>query len=130
MIFDIATQNYYEQSLGNNTFFDIRDDFTAIWKNIYYKEKSINKAEITFFIDDGTGRYERYEDNIIEKIYFEDDILELISSSGLENKGIYSEFTFKEPDFKSERIFFVAENVFDPNKEKLMKSRNEKSEII
>jgi len=126
MIFDIATPLYFEQSLGNNTFFDIRDDFAVIWENCYSKSKSINTANITFFLKDckidknsGEEKYIRSEDVIIEKVYKADDILEMIENSGLENTGIYSDLTFKKPDFETNRIFFVAENRNDPFKENL-----------
>jgi len=126
LMFDIATRSYFEQSLANNTFFDIRDDFAVIWENIYSKSKSINTANITFFLkefknsqDNGEEKYIRLEDVIIEKVYNADDIIEMLENSGLENTGIYSDFTFKKPDFDSNRIFFVAENRNDPFKEKL-----------
>ncbi len=131
MIFDIATSHYFEESLGNNTFFDIRDEFTVIWENCYRKTKGINTANITFFIKDDTNeendikaqyyddKFIRKEDIIIEKVYSTDDIIDVIQNNGMENTGIYSDFTFKKPHLRTNRIFFVAENRNDPLKENL-----------
>lgn len=126
IIFDIATQYYFEEHLGDNTFFDIRDEFALIWENSFYSSKNENTANLTFFVKDDTGRYIRSEEVIREKIYHPDDIMELINSCKLEVAGIYSDFTFTKPGLDTERIFFVAENKNDSLKDSLSKNRPHK----
>jgi len=124
LIFDIASDYYFSEILGNKTFFDIADAYTIIWNNMYNAKSCRNKAEITVFEENEYGDYARLEETIIEKHYSTNTIVELLSKNNLDITAQYSDFRFVKPSQKTERIFFVAENKIDLMKENLKLESN------
>ena len=48
-ILDTTTKHHFEETLGNNVFYEDYDDFTLLWVNHYDKDEKINHAELTLF---------------------------------------------------------------------------------
>lgn len=124
LIFDLATPYYFENKLADKTFYDIRDTFALIWQNTYNPRKSVNNAELTFFIESSDGEYMRGEEIIKEKSYPVEFIENMIKDSGLEIVQKYRDFTFQKPTPITERVFFVVENRHDKFKEDILRNSN------
>lgn len=111
LIFDVLTRTYFEKELGDNVFFDIRDDFVVIWKNTFDKNRDFNTASITLFSSEGkSGLYSRKEQKILERVYSEKTLKNIILKNGLSVENCYGAFTYKAPSDNTKRIYYVVKN--------------------
>lgn len=106
-IFDINSQYKLQNVLGENVFFEIGDDVSYIWQNFYDKRKKMCEFDLTFFIKENSY-YKKYEEVHIEKAYDVFEIKEIIEESNLRLVRICDNLTFRKPNKKSERIFFIC----------------------
>lgn len=121
LIFDLATKYYFENIIGNQFFYDIKEQYTLLWENKLNKTKNLSVSELTFFIEQLDGSYIRGEETIKEKIYTEAFIENLIKNSNLTLLKKYDELNLKKASDVSKRIFYVATNKDDKWKNDLSK---------
>ncbi len=107
-IFDINTIYKFENILGSSSFCETTENSAYIWENYYDREEMINEFYVNFFIEKENGLYERFEEYHYEKGYSAEAVSLLLKKAGLNLMGIYDELSFKKPNDKSERIYFVA----------------------
>lgn len=119
LIFDLATPHYFEQVLGNQMFYDIKESYTLIWQNAVDLKKGRSRSELTFFIRQEDGSYLRGEECINERIYSAKEIESLVQGSDLTLLKQYDGLSFRKPAATAERILFIAENRGDEWKKNL-----------
>ena len=83
-IFDIGTEDYFENTLGDNVFFEDYDDMTLLWTNEYDRETKISTSELTLFYTRDGENYRRTDGTLYERFYSEKTIRELAEKYGLE----------------------------------------------
>lgn len=106
-IFDLNTIYKYEQ-LGESVIAENREASSFIWENWYDEEEQINEYDLTLFIENKEGLYEKYEETHYQRAYELDTICELLKEAGLKLEAVYDAFTFEAPKADSERVYFVA----------------------
>ena len=106
-IFDLNTIHKYE-TIGEQVIAENRDEGSFIWENTFYEDENINEYDLTLFIKDENGKYDKYEENHIQRAYCLDRIKELISEAGLEYVTSYDAFTKNPVRKDSERIYVIA----------------------
>ncbi len=106
-IFDINTEYKLSKVLGNNVFYDVRDDVSYIWQSAYDSRKKLCNYDVTFFVQQDE-LYRRYDEIHTERAYKIDELSDLLTASGLVSLNIYDELTFNSFNSKSERVFFVC----------------------
>ena len=106
-IFDLNTIHKYE-TIGEQVIAENRDEGSFIWENTFYEDENINEYDLTLFIKDENGKYDKYEENHIQRAYCLDRIKELISEAGLEYVTSYDAFTKNAVRKDSERIYVIA----------------------
>lgn len=107
-IFDINTEYKYEQVIGDSVIADNRDDESFIWENTYYSDEKINEYEVTLFLKQENGLYEKHVETHYQRAYDLEEIKELIKLSGMELVAVYDAFTKEPVREDSERIYIVA----------------------
>lgn len=107
-IFDMNTMYKYRELLADNTFAEDREESSFIWENFYDEEEEINQYDLSLFVRDEDGRYEKYEETHLQRAYEQTRVEELIAQSGLELLHVYDAFTKNTPVKDSERIYFVC----------------------
>ena len=107
-IFDISTEYKYAEILTDNIFCDIAEDAAYIWQNAYYPDKHINEYLVTFFIENSSGQYGRYEELHELHVFSATEIFSALKSSGFIEIKTFDADGFKSPNDNSERIFFSA----------------------
>lgn len=111
-IFDINTEYKFKEVLSDNTYSDANDFMVCVWENFFDDEQKINEYYANFFIkNENDNFYERFEEYHYEKAYDVSTIINLIEKSGLKFLSVYDAFTFDKPNEKSERIYFVAQEI-------------------
>lgn len=106
-ILDTTTRHHFEESLGENVFYEDYDDFTLLWVNHYDKDNKINHAELTLFELCEDDLYERYDGELTARCYSSEEIEEMAKSAGLKTYAKFGDLNREEPSGKDERIFYV-----------------------
>lgn len=106
-IFDLNTITKYE-SIGDSVIAENREEGSFIWENTYYEEEQINEYDLTLYIKDKNGKYDRYYENHLQRAYSLDRIKELLEIAGLKFVASYDAFTRNPVNEESERIYIIA----------------------
>ncbi len=109
-IFDINTEYKYKNILASNTFAETTKDAAYIWENFYDEEQKINEYYMNFFVKHKVN-YKRFEEFHYQKAYSINEIKMFIEESGLKLLDVYDAFTFDEPKFDSERVYFIVQEI-------------------
>lgn len=107
-IFDMNTPYKLEHVLGDNLFYEIRDDITYLWKTGYQAETAICSFELTFFVREAEGIYRRLDEEQKQKAWEIGEIRFLLEESGMELVNVFDAFTANSPYAETERYFYVA----------------------
>ena len=116
LIFDMhAIQKFY-QYFQNEVYVDELEEGMYIWKAIS-DEDHIVHHEMTFFIKDTDQKYVRFDEYHTQKVYFVDEIQQLLENIGFEIETIFADFDLNntidetsdyDMNEEIERIFFIA----------------------
>jgi SAM-dependent methyltransferase len=106
-IFDINTEYKMSKVLGNNVFYDVRDDVSYIWQSAYDSGKKLCTFDVTFFAKQGE-LYRRYDEIHNERAYKVSYLKELLIKNGIETLGVYDGLSLKAVHPRTERAFFVC----------------------
>lgn len=109
-IFDMNTRFKYETLLSENTFAENREDCSFIWENFYDPEDQINEYQLTLFIQNGAGAFDKFEELHFQRAYLVEEVTDVIERSGLSLKSILDVDTMREPTEESERLYYIVSN--------------------
>lgn len=107
-IFDFNTVYKYETVIGDSTIAENRDDCSFIWENYYHKKEKINEYDLTLFIEQENGYYEKFEETHYQRGYTLSQMREIVEKAGMEWMTAIDADTEGEVTAKTERIFAVA----------------------
>lgn len=107
-IFDLNTLYKYRELLGEQTICENREDASFIWENIYDEEEQINEYDLTLFVQEESGLYQKFEETHFQRGYELLTIRRLLEAAGMEYVTAYDAFTREEPGEDSERIYVIA----------------------
>ena len=107
-IFDLNTEYKYRELLADNTFAEAREESSFIWENWYDPADQVNEYDLTLFIRNDEGLYEKYEETHYQKAYALETVCQLIRQAGMKLEAIYDAFAFEKPRPDSERVYIVA----------------------
>ncbi|HHY64474.1 MAG TPA: class I SAM-dependent methyltransferase [Clostridiaceae bacterium] len=108
-IFDTNSPYKLERILGSEIYYELDDDIAWIWQNTYDSKKRTATFDITFFVKNKDGLYERFDETHKEKAYTREEIECALESSGLKSLGCFGNLNFLEPTPDEERIFYIAQ---------------------
>lgn len=107
-VFDINTPYKYQELLAENTFAETRDEGSFIWENFYDEEEQINEYDLTLYIREEDGRFQRFEETHFQKCYELKTIQRLLEEAGLEFIAAYDAYTKEPANEECEKVLFVA----------------------
>lgn len=110
-IFDLNTEYKYRKVLGDSVIAENREESSFIWENWYDEETQINEYDLTLFIREESGLYEKYEETHYQRAYSLDTVCRLLQEAGLKLEAVYDAFTMDAPGKRSERVYVVAREV-------------------
>ncbi len=108
LIFDISSYYKLANVLGNNMYGENREDVAYMWQNYFDEEENLVEMELSFFIKDENGKFDRFKEVHQQRAYTEDEIIEMLNEAGFEYIKTYGDFKFEAPNEETERIFFVC----------------------
>ena len=107
LIFDIVTEEIFEEVFENGIFLDEEPEYTSIWR---YEKKGKNKyfVEIDLFIrqQEGDNLFRKYNEQHNKFIYEPEWVVETVQKAGFK---IFDAAT--NPDFGERRIFFIFKKI-------------------
>lgn len=106
-IFDISSYNKLHYILGNNTFYDEKNNIHYVWNNIYNEEFDTVDMDLMFFVPEGS-LYRRFDEHHVQKAYKNEMLIKLLLGTGFSKVETFDSFSFENPKEDSERIFFAA----------------------
>lgn len=109
-IFDMKTEYFYREILGDCTLADNRENASYIWDNAYDREKGINTYLLTVYelVDDDRDLFQRTDELHRQRAYPLKQVGEMLEARGFDLVGIYEALTEQAPDEESQRVYFVA----------------------
>ncbi|MBE5964394.1 MAG: class I SAM-dependent methyltransferase [Lachnospira sp.] len=105
-IFDLKTEYYYANTLGDTVLVDNREECSYIWENSFDRETKVNSYDLTMFIKEGDG-YQRFKEFHEQMAFSRKQIKQCIAMAGFKLMGEFEAFTFKKPGKKSERLYYI-----------------------
>ena len=109
-IFDVNTPYKYKEVLGNQIFADQTEEAAYIWTNYYDEEEEINEYEVSFFIQDKDGKYNRSIENHYQRAYNMEQVKALLEEAGLEVLEVNDNYSNEPLGELSERATFIVRN--------------------
>lgn len=110
-IFDMNTVYKYREILGEQTIAENRPEGSFIWDNYFDEEEKINEYDLTLFVREEDGRYQKFEETHFQKAYDIESVKEAVKEAGLKLVGVYDAWTRNEPETECERVCFVVQEV-------------------
>ena len=107
-LFDMNTPYKYRELLAENTFAENRSEGSFIWENFYDDKEQINEYDLTLFIRNEDGLFEKYEETHYQRSYEMEQVRSLLEKAGLTLLGIYDAYTDSPLMEESERAMFIA----------------------
>lgn len=108
-IFDVNSPYKLSKVLGNEVFFELGDETSWIWNNTYDRKRKCTTFDLTFFVKNNEGLYERFDETHTERAYTRAEIVRTLAGAGLKLLGDYGELRFESPRPEEERIFYIAQ---------------------
>ena len=107
-VFDMNTPYKYRELLSDNTIAENREEGSFIWENYYDEDEQINEYDLTLYIKEEDGRYQRFEETHFQRCYELSTIQRLLQEAGLEFVGMFDAYTKEPVSNESEKVLFVA----------------------
>ena len=92
-IFDLKTEHFFREVLGNSTDGASEEHAAYILENDYDEEEHLNSAFLTVFEEQEDGRFERFTELHEQRAYGIPEIREMAEKAGLEFAAAYRAFT-------------------------------------
>ena len=108
LLFDVQTPYKLQEYLGNHIFTLHRDDIEYIWENHFDKESQICTMDITFFVRQENGLYQRETMCQEERVYDLELLQMWLKYSDFELIGVYGELSDEKLQPEAHRAVFVA----------------------
>lgn len=107
-VFDLNTPYKYREILGEQTIAENREEGSFIWENYFDEEDGVNEYDLTLFIREEDGRFQKFEETHFQRSYSLSEVQEALFEAGMEFVTAYDAFTKEAPKEDSERIYIVA----------------------
>lgn len=112
-IFDFNTDYKYREAIGNRTIAENREDCSFIWENEYDEKSGVNEYDLTFFVMDDDGRFDRFEETHYQRGYTAEAIRKMLEGAGFDLIEMSDSESGEDIRKDSQRIYVVAKCLKD-----------------
>lgn len=106
LAFDISGAYKLAEMLPGNLFYEDGEDITYFWQSEY--EDGLCKMELTFFVRQENGLYERFDERHFQRAYSGDEIRGMLKKSGFNRIECWDGYNDRPAAENSERLLFIA----------------------
>ncbi|GFH43376.1 SAM-dependent methyltransferase [Lactococcus hodotermopsidis] len=107
-IFDVHSVHQIDDVFPNYAYHENEEDFAFVWDSFSGEKPHSITHELTFFVSDGKGKFERRDEVHDERTYTIDDYLNMLDNAGFIAVNVFADFEDAAPTDDSARWFFVA----------------------
>ncbi len=107
-IFDMNTEYYFKNILGNSMYSDINSKNAYIVENTFDCEQNINTYKLNLFIENEKGSYDKNIEIHKEKARNPKDVIKLLNLANFKFLCLLDTYDLNIADDKSLRIYFVC----------------------
>ncbi len=107
LFFDISSRYKLVNTIGNNVFTDSTAEVTYVWSNELSEKQDKVEMDLTFFVKNEDGTYDKKEESQIQYIYDVKNILYWLKEVGFSDVSVFGE-NDGEPLDDEQRIYFTA----------------------
>ncbi|MDQ0244522.1 SAM-dependent methyltransferase [Bacillus fengqiuensis] len=107
-LFDVHSPYKMDKVFAEETFAYAGDDASYIWDCFEGEHEHSVEHELTFFVRDETGRYERFEESHQQRTFSAEVYEEWLRQAGFDDIQVTADFLSHSPTNTSERLFFSA----------------------
>jgi hypothetical protein len=107
-VFDMNTRYKYEQLLAENTFAENREEGSFIWENTYDPDSRINAYDLTLYIEETEGLYQRFQEEHLQRAYDLEEIQAALETAGMEFVQALDADTMDSLRETTERMYVIA----------------------
>lgn len=107
-LFDLKTPYYFREVMGDCVLAENQEDGSYIWENYYYEEEQVNEYDLTLFVREPSGLFQKFQETHYQKAYETETVLRLLKEAGLVPLAVCDAETKDAPEADSERIYIIA----------------------
>jgi SAM-dependent methyltransferase len=114
-VFDVNTREKFNAVWNDSCFVAVdRDDLFGVYQSWYQPETGISPLALSFFVRSADGRWDRFDEEHVERAYPLDELTTLLNASGFTVNAML-DYADRFPRFggpgseRSHRVVFVAE---------------------
>lgn len=109
-IFDISSEYKLKNLIGDNIFFEDKDELTYIWNNNF--QDNLLEMEMTFFYyNQDLKCYQRFDETHIQRAWSINEMTSVLEDIGFNVENIFECFTRNAPNELTERILIIAKSL-------------------
>lgn len=108
-LFDMNSRYKYEELLDDHTFAEDREECSFIWDNFYDWDERINEYQLSLFIQNETGMYDKFEEVHFQKAYDQEEVEKMLKNAGFQKIKVLDADTMEEPAKQTERLYYIAQ---------------------
>ena len=105
-VFDMNSHYKYKEILACNT--EDREDASFIWDNFYDEEERINEYQLSLFIQNEQGTYNKYEELHLQKAYEQEEVVSFLYEAGFSSVRVLDAETMDEVKEDTQRLYYIA----------------------
>jgi len=110
-MFDVNTRHRLERIFGQYHSGDDFETFAYVWRNRYRSEERACHIELTFFIRQADGQYQRFIESHIERWFSHEEVATALACGGMVPARVNVAYTDDEPDDATNRITYTATKI-------------------
>lgn len=107
-VFDMNSHYKYKEILACNTFAEDREHASFIWDNFYDEEERINEYQLSLFIQNEQGTYNKYEELHLQKAYEQEEVVSFLYEAGFSSVRVLDAETMDEVKEDTQRLYYIA----------------------
>ncbi len=107
-IFDINSAYKLRRWVPSQTFYDLGQEITWIWNSTYNRQTKVTGFELTFFVREENGSYNRFEEFHEERAHGHNEIKRALKASGLTLLATFEDHSFHKPGRRTERLSYIV----------------------
>lgn len=109
-LFDLKTEYYFKEILGNRTITENREDASYIWENFYDENAMRNEYLLTVYdlVDDDRDLFIRSDEIHYQQVFSLEEVKMALEKMGFALEYAYEAFSEKEPSAQTERVYLCA----------------------
>ncbi len=107
-LFDFNTEHKYRDEIGDSVIAEDREDVSFIWYNSYDEREHCNEIDLSVFVREDDGRYQKFQEEHIQRGYNLPQIKRILERAGMVFVEAFDGYTKEPAREDSSRIVVVA----------------------